>query len=96
MIPFERLKDVRTMQDLRVEKARLRYEVLMAEKDLSDSLRAVGKVITFFTLFRRVAGGARFAYGVVSRLSGFLTGFFGKKSKKKKADKEAEPEVVSY
>ncbi len=96
MIPFERLKDVRTMQDLRVEKARLRYEALMAEKDLSDSLRAVGKVVTFFTLFRRAAGGARYAYGVVSRLSGFFSGLFGKKSKKEKAGKETEPEVVSY
>ena len=96
MIPVERLKHIRTMQDLRVEKARLRYEALMAEKDLADSIRAVGKVVTFFTLFRRAAGGARYAYGVVSRLSGFFSGLFGKKSGKRKPGKDANPEVVSY
>ncbi len=96
MIPTERLRDVRTMQDLRVEKARLRYEALMAEKDLSDSLRAVEKVVKFFTLFRRAAGGARYAYGVASRLSGFFSGLFGKKSKKRESGAEPDPEVVSY
>lgn len=84
------------MQDLRVEKARLRYEALMAEKDLTDSFRAIDKILTFFSLFRRAAGGARYAYGIVSRLSGFLSGLFGKKSKKREAGKGPDPEVVSY
>lgn len=96
MIQIGRLRNVKTMQDLRVEKARLRYEALMAEKDMEDSLQAVGKVVTFFTLFRRAAGGARYAYGVVSRLSGFFSGLFGKKSRKEKVRKDPDPEVVSY
>ena len=96
MISIDRLREVRTMQDLRVEKARLRYEALMAEKDLSDSLQAVGKVVTFFTLFRRAAGGARYAYGIISRLSGFFSGLFGKKSGKRKAGEDPDSEKVYY
>lgn len=96
MIPTERLRDVRTMQDLRAEKARLRYEALMAEKDLTDSLRAVDKVFTFFTLFRRAAGGVRYAYGVLSRVSGFFGGLFGKRPDKEDAGNGPDSEVVSY
>lgn len=96
MIQIGHLRKVKTMQDLRVEKARLRYEALMAEKDMEDSLQAVGKVVTFFTLFRRAASGARYAYGVVSRLSGFFSGLFGKKSRKSRAGKNPDPEMVSY
>ncbi len=96
MIPIDRLREVRTMRDLRVEKARLRYEALMAEKDLADSTRAVGKVVTFFTLFRRAAVGARYAYGIVSRLSGFFSGLFGKKSRKRRAGEDPGSEKVYY
>ncbi len=96
MIPTERLRDVRTMQDLRVEKARMRYEVLMAEKDLTDSLQAVEKVVTFFTLFRRAAGGVRYAYGVISRMSGFFSGLFRKRKQKEADGNEPDPEVDSY
>ncbi len=96
MIPTERLRNVRTMQDLRGEKARLRYEVLMAEKDLADSLQAVDKVLTFFTLFRRAAGVVRYAYGIISHMSGFLGGLFGKKRANKDDRNDPDPEVDSY
>lgn len=96
MIPAERLKHIRTMQDLRVEKARLRYESLMAEKDLNDSVEAIGKVMTFFTLFRRAAGGARYAYGIFSRVSDYLGGLFKKKSRKGDGGDDSEPDVVTY
>ncbi len=80
---LESLKDIRSMKDIRVEKARLRYEALIAETKMMESFRAVERMFTFFSGLRRVSGGITYAIGVMSKAGGFLSRLFGKPKKEK-------------
>ena len=53
---LESLKNIKTIQDLRVEKSRLKYEALIAESKLTDSLKAGGQVFTVFSVLNRLQG----------------------------------------
>ena len=84
---LESLKDIRSMKDIRAEKARLRYEALIAETKMMESFRAVERMFTFFSGVRRVSGALVYAFGVMSKAGSFLGRIFGK-SKKEAPDQE--------
>ncbi len=84
---------IRNMQDLRLEKARLRYEVLMAENSLNDSLHSIERLFTVFALIRRASAGFKLAYSMISKASRFMGRLFSRSDKKQTRQ---EPDVVRF
>jgi hypothetical protein len=83
------LKKIRTMQDLRTEKLRLRYESLRAEDALNDSLSALDNMFSLYTFIRKAGHSFQYAFNLATGISNFFSRFFGKKHKKK--DHKQEP-----
>ena len=77
------LKKIKTLHDLRTEKLRLRYESMRAEDALNDSLHAIERMFTIFTLMQRAGTGFQYAYNMATGISSFFSRIFGKKRKKK-------------
>ncbi len=91
----ESIRNIKSMQDIRVEKARLRYESLMAEKSLADTLQASEKVFTFFSFFRYSVDMMRTGYNMFVSMYQVFDRLFGRFVRKKsKAAEEAE--TVNY
>lgn len=82
---MERFKKISTLHDIRVEKARLRYESLVAENAMMDSFRAIGRLFSLIGYVRRAAAGFGTAYSMGSRISQFV----GKIFRKSKPDTES-------
>ena len=75
MFDTERFSKIRNLQDIRLEKARLRYEMLAAENRLSQNLKVAGQLFSLSALISRVRLGmtiARKTYDVISRLIGWI------------------------
>ncbi len=91
---FESIRNIKSLDDIRVEKARMRYEALLAEKNLNESMHAFEKLWTFFSTFKRTVSVFQQAFHLFSRMSSFFgrmfTGF-----KKQKEAPEAD-ETVAY
>ncbi len=90
---FEAIRNIKTLDDIRVEKARLRYEALLAEKNLNESLHAVERMSTFFSSFKRVVSVFQQSYHMFLRMTSFFSRVFSGFKKKEKED-ETEEKVV--
>jgi hypothetical protein len=69
MIDQKQFRHIRTFQDIRLEKARLRYEMLLAENRLMASLNAIQGFVTMATFFTRFSEGFSYAQQFVSKIS---------------------------
>jgi len=78
MIDLKRFKDIRTLQDIKLEKARLRYKMLLAEKAVMEDLQAMQGIFSYAGLFSRLADAYTYAQNIASRLYGFYKRFFRK------------------
>lgn len=70
-----RFKNIRTLQDIKLEKARLRYEMLLAENRLLDDLRVFQGIFTAPALLNRATelfSYTRRAYQGVQHAIGWL------------------------
>lgn len=78
MIETKRFKKLRSFQDIKLEKAKLRYEMLVAEKHL---VKSINQTTTFFTMGAILS---RFHRGLDTALNTYymVTGLFGKRKKK--------------
>jgi retron-type reverse transcriptase len=76
------LRHIRTFQDIRLEKARLRYEILLTENRLMTSLNAIQGFVTLGTFFSRFSRGFAIARNVSSKMGQAFSWIFGKKKKK--------------
>lgn len=75
MIDSKRFREIKTLQDIRLEKAKLRYEMLVAENRLIDSLGAVQGLFTASQLLARaneVYAYMQRAYAGVQHVMGWL------------------------
>lgn len=86
------LKKIKTMQDLRTEKLRLRYESLRAEDALNDSLHAFESLFSIFTIMRKASHSFQYAFNLATGVSSFFSRIFGKKHKKSQYTQESSPE----
>jgi hypothetical protein len=68
----QRFKNIRTLQDIKLEKAKIRYEMLIAENRLMDSFNAVEKLVTIVSFFRRFAAGFAYAQHFISNFHKYL------------------------
>ncbi len=84
MMMINSLRKIKTVQDIRVEKYRLRYEMLKAEDRFNDSLHATQQLFTIFTFIRNAGGALRQAYRIISGVTGFINSLFGRFSKQDK------------
>ncbi len=78
---IDSLRKIKTVQDIRVEKIRLRYQMLKAEDKFNDSLHATEQLFTIFTFIRNAGGAMRQAYRIFSGVNSFINNLFGKKNK---------------
>ncbi len=69
-------------------KARLRYESLLAENQMTEGIRFFEEKLTFFGRARRAVLGMQQAFRAVSQLSGFFQRLFGKSSKEEKPEED--------
>jgi hypothetical protein len=85
----QRFKNIRTLQDIKLEKAKIRYEMLIAENRLMDSFNAVEKLVTIVSFFRRFAAGFAYAQHFISNFHKYLEKLmFWKKDKDEEAEEE--------
>jgi len=77
MTEINRFKKMRSFQDIKLEKAKLRYEMLLAEKNLVKSLNYTSGLFTVGAIMSRFNRGLNTALKTYS----FITGFLGRKKK---------------
>ncbi len=86
----DKLKKVKTPQDLRVLKVRLQYEAMRAEDDLNKSLHATEELFTIVSVVRKAGNNIRHAFSVISSISSFFSRIFKKKQQKEDLSREEE------
>ncbi len=79
MINSSRYRKIKTLQDIRVEKARLRYEALVAENAMMEGFRSVERAFTMFSMVRRVSEYVGHGIRAVSGIARFFGRVFHKK-----------------
>lgn len=85
MFDKKRFSKIRNLHDIRLEKAKLRYEVLAAENRLSDSFELVGQMFSLPALIARFRIGMSVARKVYDVFSGLISWVSGKKKRRLKA-----------
>lgn len=84
---FQRFKNIRTLQDIKLEKAKMKYEMLFAENRLMDSLNAVEKLVTIVSFFRRFAAGISYAQHFIRNFHAYIEKLmFWKKDEEKQSE----------
>ena len=86
----DKLKKVKSPQDLRVLKVRLQYEAMRAEDDLNKSLHATEELFTIVSVVRKAGENFRNAFSIISSISSFFGRIFKKKQKKENPSHEEE------
>ncbi|MBW6498361.1 MAG: hypothetical protein K0B09_08245 [Bacteroidales bacterium] len=75
-----RFKNIRTFNDIKLEKARLRYDMLLAENSLQENLEGVQRLVTIGAFTSRITNGVHFVQDVYQRFSGIISWFRRKKT----------------
>ncbi len=78
-----RFSKFRTLNDIKLEKERLRYEMLIAENRLMENFHSINKLITLTPLFSRITYGFQVAQTVYHRFRDIIDKFSSWKKKKK-------------
>jgi len=77
-----RFKNIRTLNEIKLEKAKLRYEMLVAENKLHENLEGVQRIVTMGAFASRITTGVHFVQDVYQRFAGFISWFRRKKTQK--------------
>lgn len=78
----QNLKNIRTLHDIKLEKAKMKYEMLIAENRLMESFNAMERVVTIVSFFRRFTAGFALAQHFVRNFYSYIERFmFWKKDK---------------
>jgi hypothetical protein len=75
---------IRTLKDIKIEKAKIRYEMLLAENKLMESFGAIQQAFTITTIFSRITQGFHVALNVYHNVRKFMDKIFRRKKRKKK------------
>ncbi len=84
-----RFSKIKTLHDIKLEKAKLRYELLVAENRLMENFQAIEDMATFSSVFSRIAYGFEIAQNVYARvmdISDRFSSWRRKRKKKKRKD----------
>jgi len=83
---ISRFKNIRTLNDIKLEKARLRYDMLLAENSLHENLESVQRIFTIGGLITRISNAAKFGQDVYHRIAGVFSWFRRNKAAEKEED----------
>ncbi len=86
----QRYSKIKTLKDIKLEKARIRYEMLVAENGLMDNIASIQRLVTITSTFSRITQGFHLAHSIyegIHNLTGKLM-FWRKKKKKSKESKD--------
>ncbi len=72
MIESKRFKKIRNLQDIKLEKAKLRYKMLVAEKDLVDNLKYAGEFFILGSIISRISQGLTVALKTYNLITGIF------------------------
>lgn len=86
MIDNKRFREMKTLQDIKLEKAKIRYEMLVVENRLIDSLNSFQGLFTASQLLSR----ANETYAYIQRVYSGVQRFVGWVFRRKKQDPENE------
>lgn len=75
-------KKFRNFQDIEIAKARVRYEMLLAENHLYETIMRVERIFTLTSFISRFATGFSHAQGAYGRITDLFGKIFRRKSKK--------------
>ena len=78
------MSKIKTLHDIKLEKAKLRYELLVAENRLMENFQAIEDMATFSSVFSRIAYGFEIAQKVYSRIMDVSSRFSSWRRKRKK------------
>ncbi len=79
-----RFNKIRTLNDIKLEKERLRYEILIAENRLMENFQSVEDLFSIPSFFSRVTYGFEVAHNVYKRVRDLMEKFGSWRRKKKK------------
>jgi hypothetical protein len=79
MIDTERLKKIRTLQDIQLEKAKLRYEMLLAENRLAEDINVIMGVFSMQAFFESASKMFSMAWRVYSGMQNIFGWIFRRK-----------------
>jgi len=82
MINTKRFRKLKTLHDIELEKARLKYDMLLAENRLMEDIDAVSGLFTHSSFFSRASDAFSYASGVYSGIQNLLGWFFRKKDRR--------------
>ncbi len=84
-----RFKKIKSLNDLKLEKARLRYELLVIENNLNENFKAVEDMASYSALISRITYGFEVGQRVYKKIHQLISWFGSRrKSKKKKKEKD--------
>lgn len=75
-----RFKNIKSFNDIKLEKARLRYDMLVVENGLHENLEGVQRLVTMGGFATRITTGVHFVQDVYQRFSGLISWFRRKKT----------------
>jgi hypothetical protein len=86
-----RFNKIKTLSDIKLEKARLRYELLILETELNENLSLLRSISTYTSIFARVGYGytiGKKIYQVIHSLFSKVVSWRKKKKKKNKSGQD--------
>ncbi len=83
MIDNNRFKNIRSLQDIKLEKAKLKYDMLVAEKKLTDNVSVFENIFNVSTYFSQIS---KELSGYIKVFSSITSFFRKRKSSKRKSD----------
>jgi hypothetical protein len=82
-----RFNNIKTLTDIKHEKARLRYELLVIETELNESLSSFKSISTYTSVFARVGYGFTIGKKIYSIIHGLVSKIISWRKKKKNKKK---------
>lgn len=83
-----RFRKIRTLDDIKLEKARLKYEMMAAENDLHSSLEGIQRMFTMNGFITRVSTGVLFAQDLYHKFGNIISWFRRKKTTRARDEEE--------
>jgi len=82
-----RFTKIKTLNDIKLEKARLRYDLLTLENKLTENLKSFESMASVSSFFSRIGYGFEIASTIYQRISDLISRFRSWRKKKKKKKK---------
>lgn len=90
--PAYKVGKIRSIDDLKLERAKLEFEILKTEDEIKGNYHEIIDAFTFRNLFHTISNDINTSKNVISKVYEVGKNVFGRKKKKKK-NQPAEPET---